>query len=136
MRRLGVRTGGVPVVPPHFAPMLGAFAGPITRTTRRGLSWRSMRRCSSQLGRVVHGDQRPPSQLSAALSALAVPLLVSVSAVSLSLPKARPKRRKPCESEAGTVTPAFQKSDSAPGRALRVARREDQHSTAARSTRL
>ena len=67
------------MVPPHFTPLGGASLGPLTRANRRGLVGGC--RCSPQLGRVVHGDRTPPSQLPAALSASAIPLLVSVVAV-------------------------------------------------------
>ena len=34
---LNVRTGGLPVVPPHFAPELRGLVGPVTGADRRGL---------------------------------------------------------------------------------------------------
>ena len=73
-----VRTGGGPVVPPHFASMTEA-SKPDNGGGPAGLSWRH-RRCSPRLGSVVHGGHRPSSQHPMALSAPAIPLLVFVNA--------------------------------------------------------
>jgi hypothetical protein len=73
-----VRTGGGPVVPPHFASMTEA-SKPDNGGGPAGLSWRQ-RRCSPRLGSVVHGGHRPSSQHPMALSAPAIPLLVFVNA--------------------------------------------------------